>query len=178
VALTPWELNFMPIFKNPNDPRQPKAGVYGWFFEHQGKTHCVYIGQAGMPASHTERCTLFRGISQLARITFSSDGKGEKLDTDFVVGCAIRYVENVFGVECFWEHLSDDPANEKAICRERRPLIQALDTIHPDLKCFSKDCAWNLTKKTGRTLEQRLEVVVRAEAEVFKGLSKYIALPK
>jgi hypothetical protein len=82
----------MAVFKNPNDPRQPKAGVYGWFFQYQHKTHCLYIGQAGLPASPTERCTLFRGISQLARATFCSDGKGKRLDTAFVVGCAIRYV--------------------------------------------------------------------------------------
>jgi hypothetical protein len=166
----------MALFKNPNTPRQPQAGVYGWFFQYQEKTYCLYIGKAGQPPSHTERCTLFRGTSQLARATFSSDGKGRRLDTDFVVGCAIRYVESVIPVECIWEHLTDDPEREKALCRERGPLIQNHNTctIHKDLKCLSQDFGWNITRSTGKTLEQRQEVIRQAEAAVFKALFKYI----
>lgn len=165
----------MALFKNPNDPRQPTVGVYGWFFQYQNKTHCLYIGQAGLPASHSERCTLFRGISQLARATFTSD-KGQKLDTDFVVGTAIKYVEREILSECFWEHLADEPEREKALCREQGPLIQnpITCTIHQDLKCMSQDFGWNITRTTGKTLEQRQEVIKQAEAAVFKALFKYI----
>lgn len=166
----------MAIFKNPNEPRQPKKGVYGWFFQYQNYTHCLYIGQAGLKVSHEERCTLLRGINQLARATFTSD-KGQKLDTDFVVGCAIRYVEKVIAVECFWQHIADDPSREKELCRQRRPLIQGRYTceLHQDLKCKSQGCGWDITKKTEKTLEQKLEVRRQAEGAVFEALRQYIS---
>lgn len=129
--------NMMAQFINPNEPRQPVGGVYEWFFERDRKRISLYIGQAGLPASHTERSTLFRGISQLARKTFTSDGKGQKLDTDFVVGSAIRFVERSFKTECVWEHISDDPNDERRLCQQRKPLIQNADTctIYTEPKC-------------------------------------------
>jgi hypothetical protein len=165
----------MPIFKNPNEPRQPRPGVYGWFFNRSGEVRCLYIGQAGLPLSHSERCTLFRGISQLARATFCSQSDGKKLDTDFVVGTAIRYVEKTWGIECYWQHISDDPTEELASCAEWKPLIQdARGRIFTDLKCLSDAGEWNIVKKTGKTLDQRKDVVRQAESAVFTALGKYL----
>src|SRR5262249_21145033 len=116
------------------------------------------------------------GMSELARATFSSDGQGKKLDTDFVVGCALKYLERELRAKWYSEDIFDDPSKEEAICRERHPLIRDEHTqrIYEELKCPSEGCGWNITRKTGKTLEQRREVVQQAEEAVFKVLRKRI----
>lgn len=165
----------MAHFLNPNDPPQPSAGVYEWHF-HTGKERVsLYIGQAGRKPSPTPASTLFRGIQQVMQKTFYSDGAGKRLDTDFIVGCAIRYVEKVLGHVCTWEHISNDPNQEKALCIARRPLIQTQRAVlHTDLKCCSGEVEWHLPK--GTDLEQMRNVRLRAEDAVFGLLAKYLEL--
>ena len=99
----------MAIFKNPNSPAQPQAGVYGWYAEKDGgKRISIYIGMAGRKKSFIPKGTLFRGVSELQRNTFTSNSPHyDKLDTDFIVGTAIRFFEGK-GYLCVWEHLRID----------------------------------------------------------------------
>ena len=115
----------MAIFKNPNSPVQPQAGVYGWFAEkNDARIISIYIGMAGQKKSFLPKGTLFRGVSELQRNTFTSNYPHyNKLDTDFIVGTAIRYFEEK-GYLCVWEHLSDDPSKELTIVSSEKPVLQ------------------------------------------------------
>jgi hypothetical protein len=118
----------MATFRNPNSPQQPQPGVYGWFLMIQGKDRCLYIGSAGKRATAKTKGTLLRGITELQRDTFSSDSpKYQRLDTDFVVGTAIRFFENE-GYSVYWKHISDDPQQEKDLHAKWLPLIQKPNT--------------------------------------------------
>jgi len=85
----------MAIFENPNDPVQPQCGVYGWYAQTADTQITIYIGEAGKKGSLTPKGTLFRGVSELQRNTFTSNSPDyNSLDTDFIVGTAIRFFEN------------------------------------------------------------------------------------
>ena len=86
----------MAIFENPNSPCQPHEGVYGWYAQKDGQeTIAIYIGMAGQKMSFIPKGTLFRGISELQRNTFTSNHPYNTLDTDFIVGTTILYFESL-----------------------------------------------------------------------------------
>ena len=68
-----------------------------------------------------------RGASQASRATLSSDSnkgiKYRKLDTDFVLGTCIQYIISK-GVDCFWEHVGNNPKEERDYAARLNPLIQ------------------------------------------------------
>ena len=115
------------IFKNPNNPEQPAKGVYRWCYKnHDGAKVTIYVGKAGggQRANMVRQpSTLARGISELQRSCISSD-KGKTLDTDFIVGTAIQYIKSQ-GFDCFWEHCSNDPGEERRLCNRHKPLLQS-----------------------------------------------------
>jgi len=164
----------MPYLVNPNIPQQPAAGVYEWFYEMDGERVSLYIGQAGQRESPTPASTLFRGLQELAQKTFCSDGKGRNLDTDFVVGCAIKFVEQEIGAQCNWEHISSDCSQERSFCQTRQPRIQnpVTCTIFPDLKCTSDDNHWCFA---GKTVEARRVLIAEAEKAVWAVLLEYLS---
>ena len=134
------------IFKNPNEPRQPVGGTYRWYcVDESGSEVPLYIGQAGGKRSGPVRypSTLGRGISELQRGTLSADG-GRTLDVDFIVGTLIRYLQDE-GYDCIWEHLSNDPHEERERCRQQRPMLQDdAGNLHQRFKLARPDGGlWN-----------------------------------
>jgi len=115
----------MAIFGNPNFPVQPQRGVYGWYAHMNGKeTIAIYIGMAGQKESFLPKGTLFRGISELQRNTFTSNSPNyNALDTDFIVGTAILFFE-MNGYSCVWKHLSNEPKEEFKFVNNEKPILQ------------------------------------------------------
>jgi len=115
----------MAIFENPNDPVQPQVGVYGWYARKVGaKPVAIYIGSAGQRKSYLEKGTLFRGVSELQRSTFTTNSPNyDELDTDFIVGTAIRFFENR-GYSCAWKHVSNHPGDEVRFVKADQPILQ------------------------------------------------------
>jgi hypothetical protein len=159
----------MAIFKNPNSPVQPQAGVYGWLAEKDGSRRIsIYIGMAGQKESFIPKGTLFRGVSELQRNTFTSNSPYyNKLDIDFIVGTAIRFFERRAYL-CVWEHLSNDPKKELPLVASVKPLLQNVGgrikdefRIHKDEKGYWK------TRKNEEGLRE-------AESEVFSALEKLV----
>lgn len=112
------------IFENPNSPQQPQKGVYGWYARKGSQTITIYIGQAGNKKTCLPKGTLFRGVSELQRNTFTSDSPYyENLDTDFIVGTAIEYFAQN-GYDCVWKHISDEPTEEQIMVKRERPVLQ------------------------------------------------------
>ena len=134
------------FFNNPNEPRQPVPGTYRWYYvDEYGKEVPFYIGQAGGRKVGPVRypSTLGRGISELQRGTLSADG-GRTLDVDFVVGTLIQYLQGE-GYDCTWEHLSNDPHEEKELCRQQKPILQDdAGNLHQKFKLARPDGGlWN-----------------------------------
>lgn len=147
------------IFENPNSPSQPQRGVYGWYARKGNETTTIYIGQAGNKKTCLPKGTLFRGVSELQRNTFTSDSpKYENLDTDFIVGTTIKYFTQN-GYDCVWKHISDEPADERVVTKRERPILQDFNAIIKSQ--FKKvPCSagkWKLTE----------ELVSEAENKVF-----------
>jgi len=113
----------MPQFKNPNNPEQPKEGVYVWICEKNGKKKTLYVGRAGKRETLLTRGTLFRGVSEAQKGVKISTDKGKSLDVDFIVGCAIEIFEEK-GWKCYWEHIDNHPDKEKDICGRYNPILQ------------------------------------------------------
>ncbi|MDY0267725.1 hypothetical protein [Trichloromonas sp.] len=156
----------MAIFINPNSPVQPQAGVYGWFAQKDGLARiAIYIGMAGQKGSFIPKGTLFRGVSELQRNTFTSNAPDyDKLDTDFIVGTAIRFFEQK-GYLCTWEHLNNDPTTETAMVVSMKPVIQNQSNarIKETLRIRKEQKGyWHLKKNS--------EGVIEAEHEVFSVL--------
>jgi hypothetical protein len=111
------------IFVNPNEPEQPARGVYRWFCRDGSGEFTLYVGCAGGRRLRVSAAsTLKRGIFEAQRSCLSSD-KGLTLDTDFIVGSAIRYFKSK-GFDCCWEHVSDEPSEEMQLCGKYQPLLQ------------------------------------------------------
>jgi hypothetical protein len=150
----------MAKFKNPNEPLQPKKGVYGWFVtKNKQPFFTLYIGCAGFKDTALPKGTLFRGVSELQKNTFSQkDNKGtySYLDTDFVVGCCIDIIETRLNLECFWEHISDDPNDEIKFCLKYLPILQKSNgDIKKQYKFHDTIDKWT-SKKTNS--EKRLQI--------------------
>jgi hypothetical protein len=103
----------MAIFK---ETTQPQEGVYGWYVRLKGQEIAIYIGKAGA------RGTLRRGVDELLRTPFCTTGFGS-LDTDFIVGTAIMYLEKE-GWHCVWQHLCDRPHRDFEYIKNERPFLQ------------------------------------------------------
>ena len=159
----------MAIFENPNSPVQPQRGVYGWYAQKEGKkTIAIYIGMAGQKKSNLPKGTLFRGISELQRNTFTSNPPYNTLDTDFIVGTAILYFENL-GYSCVWKHIDNDPYNEQEQVEEQEPFLQ--NTRNTKIKMELK-----LKKDEDNYWKNRnsIEGVTEAEKELFSILEKHL----
>lgn len=163
----------MARFKNPNDPPQPQSGVYGWFLDCDDGDICLYIGEAGKRKGATQRGTLYRGASELQGATFSSDKHYRQLDTDFVVGAAIRHFE-AHGHSIYWEHLSDNPAEENNWVRRLEPILQHSHKphIYGELKIPESEAGyWRLSRAdpagSRRKISEAETRVGSALAEIF-----------
>jgi hypothetical protein len=160
----------MAVFKNPNFPAQPEAGVYGWFAEKNGEIQfAIYIGMAGRKNSFTQKGTLFRGVSELQRNTFTSNSPGyDALDIDFIIGTAIKFFE-LKGYTCLWEHLDDDPTKKLEIVKSMKPIIQKIENA----KILDELRIRKIEKHYWKH-RQNIKGVNEAESEVFSVLQRLI----
>ena len=115
------------IFHNPNEPEQPAKGVYRWFYITAGRKITIYVGCAGNRKEYGGApSTLKRGILEAQRSCISSD-TGRSLDTDFIVGSALLFLKKE-GYDCYWQHISDFPEEERRLCVQHQPLLQQTNT--------------------------------------------------
>jgi hypothetical protein len=123
------------VFTNPNDPEQPAAGVYRWFIRSAEQEITIYVGRAGHRGrSVGDPSTLKRGILEAQRSCITSQKARMQLDTDFVVGTALRYLK-AKGFDCFWQHLPHAPTEERVACATYKPLLQRSSAnIHSHFK--------------------------------------------
>jgi len=141
-------------------------------WRHQGKSKgwlTIYIGMAGQKKSFISKGTLFRGVSELQRNTFTSNSPHyDKLDTDFIVGTAIRFFEGK-GYLCVWEHLTDDPSRELTIVASERPVLQNIGNakIKNEFRVQKEQKGYWQVRKTE-------EGVREAEREVFSALERLL----
>lgn len=161
----------MAIFENPNEPHQPQKGVYGWYAKKGDKKITIYIGEAGKRNSSLPKGTLFRGVSELQRNTFSSNSpRYNSLDTDFIVGTAVIFFERR-GYECVWKHISDNPEEEINFIDHEKPILQneGNANIKEEFRARKQDtCHWKLNESPDKK-----ERIGEAENEIFKQLLKY-----
>lgn len=156
----------MAIFENPNEPIQPQKGVYGWYAEKDSKKITIYIGQAGKKNTYLPTGTLYRGASELQRSVFSSNTKKDNystIDTDFIVGTAIRFFEKC-GYQCVWKHIDNDPSREEEFVIAKKPILQDMPKTTIKGKFKLKKLVVDYWKKTQEKIDE-------AENEVFKELS-------
>jgi hypothetical protein len=154
-------------FINPNNPQQPQKGVYGWYAKKDGKLITIYIGQAGKKSSLLPKGTLFRGVSELQRNTFSSNSPSyDKLDTDFIVGTAVLFFNNN-GYDCEWKHIDNDPNAEATYVKKENPILQKDKDLDIKEK-FKIQKSYGYWKKLDRVK------VSQAEEAIFQQLSEYL----
>lgn len=151
------------LFDNPNSPEQPSKGVYRWFFRDSAAEVTIYVGCAGNRRQTVgDPSTLKRGIQEAQRSCITSD-KGRSLDTDFIVGTALRFLKNQ-GHDCIWQHISNTPSDERALCIRHRPLLQSGGTtIRPQFRLAKPD----------RGLWTRMDIEL-AEQHLMEALSAYL----
>jgi hypothetical protein len=161
----------MAIFENPNTPRQPQKGVYIWYAKKGNKRLVIYVGQAGNKDTCLKKGTLFRGVSELQRATFSQD---YVLDTDFIVGTAIKYL-NKHGYECAWKHINDHPEKEMMLIINQKPLLQEVNgKIKQILRAKKEDK--NYWKLKGLDKFSKNQKVKEAEQEIIKELKNMLKI--
>jgi hypothetical protein len=157
----------MAIFENPNSPGQPQPGVYVWRAQKTDReTIAIYVGEAGKRTSLFPGGTLFRGVSQVQRSPFTSNSnkaKHSSLDTNFVVGTAIRYFEKE-GWVCTWKHISDDPTTEMQYVRREKPILQELATgdIKPQFTMKKIEVGYWQAQKTRAGIDAAEKAIHRA----------------
>jgi hypothetical protein len=140
-------------FVNPNKPPQPQKGVYRWFYEKEGNEITLYVGRAGVRENTLSMpSTLARALSELQRACLSSDPG--KLDTDFIVGTAIKFLREKKGIVCKWQHLDNYPRNEFTICKEYRPKLQTNSTRIDSAYRLERPQVWD--KNSVGEAEQKL----------------------
>jgi len=138
----------MVIFDNPNLPAQPKEGVYLWYAKKGERIENIYIGNAGERKSkYSIKGTLFRGISELQRNSFTTNSpKYDLIDTDFIIGTALKYFESI-GWECHWKHINNDPKKEVELCLEHQPLflqVEKRPIIKKKFKLKKSEGRWDI----------------------------------
>jgi hypothetical protein len=156
----------MVTFENPNAPQQPQKGVYAWYARRGDKRRAIYVGQAGQKNSVLPKGTLFRGVSELQRNTFTSNSPFyDKLDTDSIVGTALLFFGQN-GYECMWKHISNDPQQEVHLVAQERPILQNEKTaeIRPEFRLKKRDGRWKLSD-----LQVRI-----AQDGIFQQLARYL----
>ncbi len=157
----------MALFENPNDPIQPKPGVYCWYASKGDCKVSLYVGQAGGKNSFTVKGTLFRGVSQVQRNTLSSDSANNyrTVDVDFIIGTVIKLLEQE-GFLCTWRHLDDDPSKEINYVRTQKPLLQTdKGHIREQLRLREEqEYYWKLTKY--KTQSEKTTRIVEAESRI------------
>lgn len=124
------------IFKNPNYPEQPKAGVYRWFFKYCNKEYTLYVGMS-------YKSTLLRGLQEITSNALSSDC-GKSLDTDFIVRTCIEYIKNEEGKDLIWEHLDNYDMHDEIKCvKKYSPILQEKNgKIKGKIKCTEEQKYW------------------------------------
>jgi hypothetical protein len=151
----------MVIFENPNSPTQPQRGVYAWYARKPGdEPLTIYVGMAGKKDSIILKGTLFRGISELQRNTFTSNSPDyNALDTDFIVGTAIKCFRD-HGFSCVWRHIDNDPRNEVECVRVQKPILQnANGLIWPKYRLRKSEKGyWQVRKTKGGVAEAEKEL--------------------
>ncbi|MBN1161916.1 MAG: hypothetical protein JXA17_08215 [Dehalococcoidales bacterium] len=163
----------MAILENPNKPRQPQKGVYAWYARKEGRNLVIYIGQAGykdrQKDTYLQKGTLFRGVSELQRATFSQD---YTLDTDFIVGTAIIFFEK-HGYKCIWKHISNNPEEERRFIASEHPLLQNRNGRVKNVFKVRKETKdyWKLKGMDENSKQQKIK---EAELEIFKELSNML----
>ena len=105
----------MPSFVNLSPAR---AGVYRWYAETTGQVPVVvYIG-------NSDDSTLKRAQCEWKRDIFRQNTQtGFPLDTNFIVGTAVRYFEKN-GYSCVCQHIDDDSRKELDYIGKQRPILQ------------------------------------------------------
>jgi hypothetical protein len=158
----------MAIFQNPNDPPQPKAGVYGWYAQKDGQEPItIYVGKAGEKKCLLPTGTLFRAVGELHRVPFTSNERTSlysTLDTNFIVGTAIRYFEEK-GFVCVWKHIDHDPKEEKHWVAKQKPILQDPKTadIKAEFRMRKSESGYWKTRKTQNGIAE-------AEKTIFSAL--------
>ncbi|MFH0942312.1 MAG: hypothetical protein V1823_04765 [Chloroflexota bacterium] len=164
----------MATFENPNNPSQPQKGVYGWYAQKGEKKITIYIGQAGGKATPLPKGTLFRGVSELQRNTFTSNSPDyDALDTDFIVGTALIFFKDR-GYECVWKHISNNPKEEIDFVRKEKPILQNPGNTNIINEFKVKK---NVTGhwKSSKVLLERKKKITEAEYEIFEELTKRVS---
>jgi hypothetical protein len=159
----------MAIFENPNEPKQPQKGVYIWYAIKDSAELPLYIGQAGRKISVIKKGTLFRGVSELQRCTFSSNSPSyNTLDTDFIVGTAIKFFEEK-GYQCTWRHVSNNPDEENNYVDQMKPFLQMQfkPMIEERFRLRRQNNYWKLDRAD---IESRRNKVLEAEKALFHEL--------
>jgi|GEM_PF-1601813 len=162
-------------FRNPQ--MQPRSGVYCWWGTTGGNNFLLYVGSAGKKNGSLQRCTLLRGVSELARTPFASSSKGKRqsLDTDFVVGTVIKLVQEKFGWDCEWEHLCDDPSQEITYIRNWKPILQKKNGhLHESLLSREEKGYWQVAGR--KTESEKEDLVKEAERRIDDALQALMAI--
>ena len=113
------------VFDNPNCPPQPAKGVYRWYYKDGSEKKTFYVGESGgrRKSRFAEPCTLARGALEAQGGSSISSDSGKNLDTDFIVGKAIQWLQDK-GYDCHWQHIDGDPKKEKDFCKSHHPVLQ------------------------------------------------------
>jgi len=160
----------MAKFENPNDPIQPKGGVYCWYAEKNHLKIAIYVGQAGGRQSFAIRGTLFCGVREVQRNTFSSDSVNSyrTIDVDFIVGTAIVFLEEEHGFECIWRHVDDEPKNEGNWVRSEKPILQDINgRVKEELRLRKEERGyWKLAASGSRN--GKVRTISEAQGEIRK----------
>jgi len=165
----------MAILENPNSPSQPKAGVYGWYAQKDGQESiAIYVGKAGEKKCLLPTGTLFRAIGELHRVPFTSNEQQSlysSLDTNFIVGTALRYFE-ARGFVCVWKHIDDDPKQEKYWVGKQKPILQDLKTadIKPEFRMRRNEVGYWKARKTDSGVAEAEKCVFSALDAATAGL--------
>jgi hypothetical protein len=162
----------MAIFENPNCPVQPQAGVYGWYARKDGREITIYVGESGKRKSLFPSSTLYRGVCQVQRSPFTSNSKKDlhsSLDTNFIVGTAIRYFENDH-YSCVWKHICDDPKQERCCAQRENPILQSAASadIKAEFRVKKSQVGYWKAKKTQYGIAEAEDVIFSALEEAMR----------
>lgn len=148
--------------------------MYEWIaIDDKGCCIVIYVGRAGgkKGSCYSEKGTLYRGISELQRSVFTSNSpKYDKLDTDFIVGTAIKFFETE-GFTCYWRHIDDDPQKEKHYVKLKNPILQDKNgRIKNKFRCQHNSGSWKFQQSNCK------DTVSKAENLIFSLLAKYLPI--
>lgn len=118
--------------------------MYKWYTYYDSNEITLYVGQAGSKNTILPKGTLYRGAGQIQRNPFYS-GDGKSIDTNFIVGTIIFYLESK-GLICYWEHVCDDPEKENDIVKSLNSILQKKNARIKDKYKLRSEEKWELTK--------------------------------